>query len=157
MKLVTRTLLLLSCVAFAGCAQFRFEREASRYTRQLPAIDKVEIQKVTGNIEIEKFVEKIEATKTLIGNEAQAIATLWREQSYGGTGAICHSPAYAIKFYAKDHLILYASICYDCQNIGFIEPTFDRVLGFGGSGPKGQELLQIFKKAFPEAEANGKQ
>ena len=59
MKLVVGIFLFLWCAAFVGCAQIKFEGEASPYTNRLPAIDKVEIQKVTGNIEVEKFVEKI--------------------------------------------------------------------------------------------------
>ncbi len=154
MKLIARSLLLFSCVVFIGCAQIKFEREVSRYTKRLAAIDKVEIQMVTGSIQIERFIEKIEAIKLLTGTEAQTVATLWREQSYGGSGAICHNPAYAIKFYAKDKTILYASVCYDCQNIGFIEPTFNHLLGFNGRDGKGQKLFQIFKQAFPELDRN---
>lgn len=147
MKLLLLTLLCVSFVPVAGNAQNKPNTKAvSRYTRQLPVVDKVEIQKVSG---IER-IEKIEATKVLTGKEALAIATLWREQSYGGTGAACHEPAYAIKFYSKGNLIAYASVCYGCQNIDFLEPKFENLIGFNARGKKGQQLLQIFKNAFPQ-------
>jgi hypothetical protein len=143
MKLVLGILLCLSFVTVAGNAQDKPDTKAvSDYTRQLPAVDKVEIQKVSG---IER-IEKVEATKVLTGKEALAVATLWREQTYGGTGAACHEPAYAIKFYSKDKLIVYASVCYGCQNIDFLEPKLRDLVGFNARGKKGQQLLQVFKK-----------
>ncbi len=146
MKLISRIVFSFLCLTLIGSAQTRTGDSTSRYTRQLPAIDKVELQKVSG---IER-IDKVNATKILTGKEAQAVATLWREQEYGGTGAACHEPAYAIKFYAKDKAILYVSVCYGCQNIEFLEPTQKNHLGFGARSKKGQALLQAFQKAFPK-------
>lgn len=152
MKLVSKILLSLLCLTLLGAAQTKTDDSTSRYTKKLPAIDKVELQKVSGIMQI----SKIEATKVLTGKEAQTIATLWREQSYGGTGAACHDPAYAIKFYSQGKAILYVSVCFACQNVGFIEPDLNNHLGFKARSKKGQELLRAFQEAFPDPNAEKK-
>src|SRR6266850_6722962 len=79
------------------------------YTRRLPWIDKIELQKLKAN---EIRIGSIEATKTIDGREAQAIASLWRSLTYTSFTADCHEPAYGIKFYRKDKLIVFASLCW---------------------------------------------
>lgn len=152
MKFVFRIVFSLLCMTLIGIAQTKTGDSMSPYTKQLPTIDKVELQKVSG---IER-IDKINATKILTGKEAQAIATLWRELEYGGIGAACHEPAYAIKFYAKEKAILYVSVCYSCQNIEFLEPAQKNHLGFGAKSKKGRVLLRAFQKAFPDPKAEKK-
>ncbi len=131
MKFAFITLVFVSLTSVACNAQdIAIPKETLRYTRQLPAVDKVELQKVSG---IER-IEKVEATKVLTDKEALAVATLWREQTYGGTGAACHEPAYTIKFFSKEKLIVYAK----------------NLVGFNAHGKKGQQLLRVFQNAFPQ-------
>ncbi|MBL8166910.1 MAG: hypothetical protein JNJ50_02070 [Acidobacteria bacterium] len=147
MKFAFVTLVFVSLTSVACNTQgIAIPKETLRYTRQLPAVDKVELQKVSG---IER-IEKVEATKVLTDKEALAVATLWREQTYGGTGAACHEPAYTIKFFSKEKLIVYASVCYGCQNIDFIDPAAKNLVGFNAHGKKGQQLLRVFQNAFPQ-------
>jgi hypothetical protein len=116
-----------------------------RYTKRLPRVDKVEFQKLQPR---EIGVGSIESVKIVEGRPAEAIATLWRTQNFRSISPECHQPAYAIKFYAHGRLLLYASLCWDCNNIDFIEPTLHASQGFNGSSRKGQELLSLLRRSF---------
>jgi|GEM_PF-3164428 len=115
--------------------------QAEPYTINLPEIDKVELQRVERNDGI-----KVLETKTLEGEEAKKIASLWREQYWGGLGARCHFPPYAVKFYSGDKLIVYASVCWECHNIGF--STLDFYQGFNAENDEAKKLFEAFNKVF---------
>jgi hypothetical protein len=145
-------LLLLSSLSPIGEAQsrrFRGNKEAKPYTVSLPAVDKVELLSLGQQAEM--WDGKIVASKTLDGGEARKVAALWRAQNYRSISAICHYPAFGIRFYAQGRLLAFATLCWECDNIGFIAPRLDRTQGFDGEGKKGQELLRIFRAAFPAA------
>jgi len=147
----TAILTILACSA-PSCARsedtFRGLTEAKQVTRELPSIDKIEL------FELERvgdlWTGEIRASKTIEGSEAQQIASLWRSQVYLADPAICHNPAYAIKFLSRQKLIAYASLCWDCDNIEFLEPRLSRYQGFAGKHESGQRLLGVFTSAFPE-------
>ena len=122
-------------------------REAIRYTLRLPAVDKIELQKLKPE---GRTFEAVEATKVIEGDEARAVASLWRKQDYRSIAAICHYPAFGIKFYAKGELIAHASLCWDCDNIVFLTPKLKAKQGFTGDSKRGKELLDVFSQAFPQ-------
>lgn len=124
-----------------------------RYKSKLPRIDKVELQKLKTR---EMWFESIEATKFIEGSEAQAIATLWRTQNFTSISAMCHYPAFGIKFYSRGKVILYASLCWECDNILVMEPTREDRQGFKGGSRKGQELLKVFTSAFPQLKSSNR-
>jgi hypothetical protein len=95
------------------------------------------------------WIKSVEGTKIVEGHEAQTIARLWRSQKFGAMGANCHFPVYAIKFFRKGKLVAYASLCWECRNIMFIEPDLDSSVGFNARGRRGRELFEVFTKAFP--------
>lgn len=141
---------LILCTAstsFAQSRRFVGNKVAKPYTRDLMPIDKVELLKLKGG---EVWNGEIEASKTVEGHEAQKIASLWRTQTFLPHSAICHMPGYALKFYVEDKLIVYATLCWECDNIGFQTPKLTRTQGFGGNDKYGQQLLGIFRAAFPE-------
>jgi hypothetical protein len=125
----------------------RANRDAIPYTLRLPDVDKIELEKFKTD---GKFVESIEATKVLEGDEAKAVAALWRRQDYRSGAAICHEPAFGIKFYSKGKLISYASLCWQCNNIVFLTPKLKSKQGFTGDSKRGKELLEVFTRAFPQ-------
>lgn len=130
----------------AAAKASQIKRVPLRFTRRLPRIDKVELQKLKTK---EIWFESIEATKLIEGSEAQAIAALWRTQNYNSFNSICHYPVYGIKFYSRGKVILYASVCWACENILVMEPTLGARQSFDGESRKGQELLKVFSSAFP--------
>ena len=121
----------------------RISKEARPYTIQLPPIDKIEIQKVSGG----ERIERVDNRKILLGADVQKLASLWRTQQYNyGYSSSCHEPAYAIKFYAKDKLITYVSICWGCRNMYSQLKEQDFIAGFNARSAKGKQLLLFFQK-----------
>lgn len=147
--LLLPALILTVCFASSAAAQprrFRGGREFLRYTRNLPRIDKVEVLKL--KLDGDLWRGEIESSKTLTGIEAQKIASIWRRQTYLSNGAICHNPAYGIKFYSGQELLADATVCWDCNNIRFWTPRLTGTQYFDGEGKRGQQLLQIFRRSF---------
>jgi hypothetical protein len=143
------SLLLLIISSGSGhIRRFQANQEAKPVTRRLPAIDKVELMKL--KLRGDLWDGEIESNKIVEGNKAQKIASLWRAQAYNQFSAACHNPAYAIKFYSKGKVIVYASLCWDCDNIDFITPDLKKWQSFYGKSRKGRELLKIFTTAFPQ-------
>ena len=144
-------LLLLLCGLPAASGQsrrFMGQKEYLPYTRNLPPIDKVELLKL--KLTDDRWNGEILATKVLKGTDARKVATLWRRQTYTSGLAACHYPAYAVKFYARGKLLVYASVCWSCNNIFMIAPKLTRTQSFRGYDRKGEQLSEIFESAFTE-------
>ena len=125
------------------------------YTKRLPPVDKVELIEIGSTAE-GGDIRSIAATKTIEGRQAQAIATMWRSQTFDyGYSATCHNPPYAIKFYSRGNVVLYASICWECHNIAILEPALDAHQGFNSRGRAGKNLLRMFTGTFPNREKAG--
>jgi hypothetical protein len=125
-------------------------RKVRPNTSLLPAVSKVELLKV-GQLTADGEMASIKDSKLIEGSKARKIASIWRSQSWDFKySADCHIPVYAIKFYAGDKLILYSSICWKCQDVQFLGPGALGMQGFNAKNRAGQELLRIFKEAFPQ-------
>lgn len=126
--------------------RFRGPKEFLPYTRNLPRIDKIEIL----NLELkdDRWDGQVAAVKVLQRAEAQKVAWLWRHQTYTSSLSACHEPAYAIKFYYRERLIAYASVCWSCNSILFITPNLHRTQSFLGGNERGEQLSEIFRLAF---------
>jgi hypothetical protein len=147
------TLLLVLCIVPGVAAQTRRAsgpKEFLRYTRNLPVIDKTELLKL--KLKDDLWKGEIAASKVLHGAEAQRVASLWRRQTYTSNLAACHEPVYAIKFYSRDKLIAYASVCWSCNSIFFINPNLHRTQSFAGGDKRGEQLSEIFRLAFTASE-----
>ena len=126
--------------------RFRGPKEFLPYTRNLPRIDKIELLKL--ELKNDRWDGQVTASKILKGAEAQKVASLWRHQTYTSSLSACHEPAYAIKFYFREKLIGYASVCWACNSIFFIEPNLHRTQSFAGGDKRGEQLSEIFRLAF---------
>jgi hypothetical protein len=143
------SMFLFSCTQPAVDGQSRHFgglKEYLPYTRDLPAVEKVELLKLTQKDD--HWNGEISNTKTFKGAEARKIASLWRRQTYNSSAAACHEPAYGIKFYAHGKLIAYASICWSCNNMFFLTPKSTRTQSFEGYNKKGEQLSEVFRLAF---------
>ena len=141
--------LLVLCFAPAVMGQtprFRGPKEFLPYTRNLPHIDKIELLKL--ELKDDRWDGEITASKVLQGAEALKVASLWRRQTYTANLSACHEPAYAIKFYHREKLIAYASVCWSCNSIFFITPNLHRTQSFAGGDKRGEQLSEIFRLAF---------
>jgi hypothetical protein len=126
--------------------RFRGPKEFLPYTRNLPRIDKIELLKL--ELKDDRWNGKVEDVKVLKGAEAQKVASLWRRQTYTSSLSACHEPAFAIKFYYRESLIGYASVCWSCNSIFFITPNLHRTQSFLGGNERGEQLSEIFRLAF---------
>jgi hypothetical protein len=125
-------------------------RKARPNTSLLPPVSKVELLEV-GRLTVDGEMASIKSSKLIEGLPARRIASIWRSQSWDHKyRADCHVPAYAIKFYAGDKLILYTSICWKCSDVEFLGPGPLGAQGFNAKNRKGRALLRIFKEAFPQ-------
>jgi hypothetical protein len=147
------TLLLVLCIvpgAVGRTQRFRGGKEFLPYTRNLPAIDKIELLKLKQKDD--RPDGEIAASRVLKGAEAQKLASLWRRQIYTSNLSACHEPAYAIKFYSRDRLVAYASVCWSCNSIYLITPDLHRTQSFAGGNKRGEQLSEIFRLAFTATE-----
>jgi hypothetical protein len=126
--------------------RFRGPKEFLPYTRNLPRIDKIELLKL--ELKDDRWNGEVAASRVLKGAEAQKFASLWRRQTYTSSLSACHEPAYAIKFYYREKLIAYASVCWSCNSIFFITPNLQRTQSFLGGNERGEQLSEIFRLAF---------
>jgi hypothetical protein len=143
------SILLLFCTQPAVNAQsrrFGGLKEYRPYTRDLPAVEKVELLKLTQKND--HWNGEISDTKTFKGAEAHKIASLWRRQTHTSSVAACHEPAYGIRFYARGKLIAYASICWSCNNMFLLAPKSTRTQSFQGYNKRGEQLSEVFRLAF---------
>jgi hypothetical protein len=137
--------LFVALACHAQSAAFEGNPEVRPYTVDLPSIDRVELLKLkkVGDL----WNGEIEATKSV---DAQKIASLWRAQTYFPYMAACHFPGYAVKFYSGEKLITFATLCWECNNIGFKVPEIQGTQSFGGRDRNGKRLLKVFRTAFHE-------
>lgn len=145
-------LTLLLCASSVSMAQPRSltKKQAARYLRNIPAVDKIELVKFKEGEDPRE--NQIERTMFIEGAKAERIAALWRTQSYGPDASACHFPAYGVRFYSKSKPLFYATVCWACSNILFFDPDFKGGLHFEGDAKNGQQLLAIFKEAFSETQ-----
>jgi hypothetical protein len=101
-------------------------------------------------------IEAVNATKTITGQEAQDIVAVWRKQRFTRyTEAACHQPPYALEFYSKGRVVLFATICWMCNNVNFITPDIGQWVYFDSDSKEAEMLKAVFKKAFPAEKTFG--
>lgn len=124
-------------------------RETAPYTKRLPAVDRVELQKVGGRGE-GGDIRSVSGTALVAGRRARLIASVWRSQAWDVRfRAACHEPQYAVKFFSAGRVVLYASVCWECHNIVIMEPTTSGQ-GFDADSGAAKALLKFFTSAFPK-------
>jgi hypothetical protein len=134
MKLLTYTFFILFClvscsVVYAQTKQTDEDTPFLQNVTNLPAFDKAEILAIewimTNRKDIDctqpdivcsSFPGKILASKILSGEDANKISKLWRSLK-NGNGAGCFAPAYVLRFYQKDKLLLMTDVCFHCCNV----------------------------------------
>lgn len=116
-------------------------------------IDKVELMSIESRM---GDIEKVDATKSIEGADAQNILGVWRKQQLiGYSAAACHQPPYALKFYSKGKMVLFATVCWECHNIAFIIPDVKHWVEFQSDSQTAKALKKIFERAFPSEKKFG--
>ncbi len=95
---------------------------------------------------------KILGRTTLDGTDAEALAVMWRTQTFDpGLQALCHSPSYGFRFYSGSKLVFETSLCFHCSNFYVTDLTGSGWWGFDSESPKAQELLRRLQVIFPNS------
>jgi hypothetical protein len=134
------------------------------YTKNLPKIDKIIVYKLywadLEGMDRTKNGE-ILAEKTLRGAKAEEIAALWRKLEYRPGLSACQEPHYSVAFYSKGRLIVWASVCWACNNIFFSAPKLFKTVNFENNtqnfdadGKFSQLLSVLLRNAFAAEEKN---
>ena len=90
-------------------------------------------------------IERVDATKVIEGQEVQEIVRAWRQQRFAGySAAACHQPPYAIRFYSRGKVVLFASLCWMCQNVTFLVPEEKGWIRFDAGSNEARRLREIF-------------
>lgn len=123
----------------------------SGYTTALPTCDRVEIHRLDGATQADAAsgfpvmasgtFSGILGRATVSGKDAEALAELWRAQTFGYEyQALCHNPAYGLRFYSGSSLRFETSVCFECSN--FVVTTFGQssFWGFDAKSKKAAEL-----------------
>lgn len=151
-RLLKAVALLVLMILPAILVQAQTNRRTSQAKRAFRApiltnIDKVELMSIESRM---GNIEKVEATKLVEGQEAQNILAIWRKQKFSGySAAACHLPPYALRFYSKGQVVLFATVCWACHNVTFIVPNTKRWVDFKSDLQAAKLLREIFEKAFP--------
>ncbi|MCM3873814.1 MAG: hypothetical protein ND895_24260 [Pyrinomonadaceae bacterium] len=126
-----------------------------KYTRGLARVDRVEISEVrfapaaTNGGSETKIIKSV----AFQGVEAEKFASVWRDLN-GGTGAGCFSPAYLVKFYFDERLLLGSTICFHCHNLTLPVGETIEIHSFDADGPTGQRLLKTVQDALANSSAS---
>ncbi len=139
---LTCFLLLNSFTTFAQTKKDNEKDVFKESVTNLPPIDKIEILAVKWlnsvkreeidctkpDIVCSQFPARILASKTIVGDDAKKLSNLWRNLK-NGNGAGCFAPAYVLRFYQKDKIILTTDVCFHCCNITLPESGIRSVCG----------------------------
>jgi hypothetical protein len=84
--------------------------------------------------------------RTVSGEEALAIAELWRKLPPDDDQDRCHYPPFGLRFYQGDELLLSASICWECRNIWLKAGEARYGYFLDGEHEISQSLLKLLKQ-----------
>ena len=125
-----------------------------KYTRSLGEIDRVEINEVRfgRTADSKGFETKVINSVTLKDSEAKRFMAIWRNLN-SGVGAGCFSPAYLVKLYSGEELLVGSTICFHCHNLTLPIGDSSEIHPFDADGPTGQQLLKAIQDALAKSSA----
>ncbi|HKA21152.1 MAG TPA: hypothetical protein VKN18_22935 [Blastocatellia bacterium] len=133
-----------------------------KYVIGLPSVDRVEILAVIafpmnelkdGDCKRSDIIctgppVRVVASKELIGADANRITRLWRKLR-GGNGAGCFAPAYVLRFYRGEELLLITDVCFQCCNITLPGEGGDGIAGMCGDVTANRNFKEFVTRALP--------
>ena len=119
----------------------------------LPPIDDVEVVPVpAGGLAKESRSHRrmrFEGTVALRGEAAQEIAALWRALPDAEAIAAFHYPAFVLRVFAADCLVLSVSLCWMCHNAVGTTPAGPLSMLFDGDSEIARALLARLDELSP--------
>ena len=92
------------------------------------------------------YYEIIES-RPIEGERAARIASLWSQQVFDPMiQALCHEPAYGLRFKRGSKLLWETSICFKCNNFTLQFGPFQKMTGFMGFDSRTEEAKALLKE-----------
>jgi hypothetical protein len=138
----------------------KITRKYKRYTSELPQVTTVQLSRISRTsaeqgpppnakyfpVHDHKKSAIIHAQTNLVGANALQIADEWRSLEFGWEyQALCHEPAYGLRFYRGKKLLFETSVCWECHNF----TVRDGFMGFHATAPPAQRFLQSLNRHLP--------
>ena len=110
-----------------------------KYTRELPAVDTVEVSEVRSSFSptTKAFETQTVKSVTINGKEAERFASVWRALN-SGEGAGCFAPTYTVRFFPNQQLLVGSTVCFHCHNLRLPGGSINGIYSFDGEGPTGR-------------------
>jgi hypothetical protein len=90
---------------------------------------------------------KIVAGRSVEGDDARQIASLWRGFRFGGMGYGCHEPPYGLRFIGNaGDMIFETTVCWACCNVSLPRSGY---CGFGRGTTNPEDLLDLLDDLVP--------
>ena len=139
------------------------EVAAKKYGRELGPVSRVEIFEVlpeSNAVATHKFDIDGERTSLHSGPalllESNAAATFMQHWTamrfHADYSAMCHDPAFVVRFMMGDEVLLKTSLCLHCQNFSIPSVFGETLMGFSGRHPTGVAFADHMKSLFPNSE-----
>jgi hypothetical protein len=133
------------------------EVRADEFGYKLPEVDEIEVMALgsrdfsmpDGPDRVAHYA--IFGRTVLHGEEAENVAKLWRHLLRGrGFSAMCHEPAYALRFRQHGKLLFETTICWACHNYTIPVGNLGRFeYGFDSKREDAQSLLKLLESHVP--------
>ena len=138
-------------------------RQILASTSGLPPCDRVEIHLLDGSTHagpkdgfpVRPFHNhmRILDRAVLTGADAEAFAHLWRSQTFGWEyGAMCHEPAFGLRFHQGSTLRFETTVCFHCSNFHVTALGRSTWWGFRSTTPVASNLLERLRQIVPAPE-----
>ncbi len=118
--------------------------------KDLPAVDKVVVMRFENkpvSVGQKKYATAILGGQlyiakevSLIGSDAEAIASIWRKLNVGKDFTACHEPHHAVRFYGNGRQLTEFIICFHCSNASLPVSFGRELVGLDDTKPEYQAL-----------------
>lgn len=138
------------------------EVAAKKYGSELGPVSRVEIFEVLGEtnaVTSHKFTIYGERTSLHSGSALvlESAAAMSFMQHWGAMrfhsdySAMCHDPAFVVRFMLGDEVLLKTSLCLHCQNFTIPSVFGETLMGFSSRHPTGVAFAAHLKTLFPDS------
>ncbi|MBI5496620.1 MAG: hypothetical protein HY904_16485 [Deltaproteobacteria bacterium] len=159
----------VAALALLGAARGNNAEDArtAPFLRELPAVDRVEVALLGPRLPrpdssgasatappfpVYPYGDfaQVRAVRVLDAQDAARLAGLWRQQAFAaGQARSCHKPAWGIRFFSGDKLLLETSLSWECRNFYLPGLTDYRWWGLDTATPSAGALRDTLTGLFP--------
>ncbi len=139
------------------------EVAATKYGRQLGPVSRVEISEVLAEtnavashtLTIYGEKSRLHTGLAVVLESAAAMTFMqhWAAMRFHADySAICHDPAFVVRFMMGHEVLLKTSLCLHCQNFTIPSVFGETLMGFNSRHPTGMAFSEHLKSLFPQSD-----